>query len=137
MKNGSRSGVDRADRLVALLGLQAGDHWVDALARPRTWSRRNSGEFGHARGYSQRARVGDFSRSDTGFGGHIAQTISKRRGLPEDLAGTFLFLASSEASFITGQVINVDGGWVMYSSPWGRQNDRRCRHKIRCSVGTG
>ena len=38
----------------------------------------------------------------------------KRRGLPEDLAGTFLFLASSEASFITGQVINVDGGWVMY-----------------------
>jgi 3-oxoacyl-[acyl-carrier protein] reductase len=61
----------------------------------------------------------------------------KRRGLAEDLAGTFLFLASSEASFITGQVINVDGGWVMYSSPWGRQNDRRCRHKIRCSVGTG
>lgn len=38
----------------------------------------------------------------------------KRRGLAEDLAGTFLFLASSDASFITGQVINVDGGWVMY-----------------------
>ena len=37
-----------------------------------------------------------------------------RRGVAEDLAGAFVFLASDEASFITGQVINVDGGWVMY-----------------------
>lgn len=37
-----------------------------------------------------------------------------RRGYAEDLAGAFVFLASDEASFITGQVINVDGGWVMY-----------------------
>lgn len=38
----------------------------------------------------------------------------KRRGVSSDLAGTFLFLASTDSSFITGQVINVDGGWVMY-----------------------
>jgi len=37
-----------------------------------------------------------------------------RRGVAADLAGAFVFLASDEASFITGQVINVDGGWVMY-----------------------
>jgi 3-oxoacyl-[acyl-carrier protein] reductase len=37
-----------------------------------------------------------------------------RRGLPEDLAGTFVHLASDDAAFITGQVINVDGGWVHY-----------------------
>jgi 3-oxoacyl-[acyl-carrier protein] reductase len=37
-----------------------------------------------------------------------------RRGLAEDLAGAFVFLASDEAAFITGQVVNVDGGWVMY-----------------------
>jgi 3-oxoacyl-[acyl-carrier protein] reductase len=37
-----------------------------------------------------------------------------RRGLAEDLTGAFVFLASDDASFITGQVINVDGGWVMY-----------------------
>lgn len=37
-----------------------------------------------------------------------------RRGYADDLAGAFVFLASAEASFITGQVINVDGGWVMY-----------------------
>lgn len=38
----------------------------------------------------------------------------QRRGMAEDLAGAFVFLASAEAAFITGQVINVDGGWVMY-----------------------
>lgn len=38
----------------------------------------------------------------------------KRRGVADDLAGAFVFLASDSASFITGQVINVDGGWVMY-----------------------
>jgi 3-oxoacyl-[acyl-carrier protein] reductase len=37
-----------------------------------------------------------------------------RRGLPEDLAGTFVYLASEDAAFVTGQVINVDGGWVHY-----------------------
>ena len=38
----------------------------------------------------------------------------KRRGVAMDLAGAFLFLASADSSFVTGQVINVDGGWVMY-----------------------
>lgn len=35
-----------------------------------------------------------------------------RRGYAEDLAGTFVFLASDDSAFITGQVIAVDGGWV-------------------------
>jgi 3-oxoacyl-[acyl-carrier protein] reductase len=38
----------------------------------------------------------------------------QRRGRADDLAGAFVFLASSESAFVTGQVINVDGGWVMY-----------------------
>jgi 3-oxoacyl-[acyl-carrier protein] reductase len=38
----------------------------------------------------------------------------QRRGYSKDLAGAFLFLASSDSSFVTGQVICVDGGWVMY-----------------------
>jgi 3-oxoacyl-[acyl-carrier protein] reductase len=37
----------------------------------------------------------------------------KRRGDASDLAGAFLFLASEESSFVTGQIINVDGGWIM------------------------
>jgi len=38
----------------------------------------------------------------------------KRKEMPEDLAGTILFLASEDSDFITGQIINVDGGWAMH-----------------------
>lgn len=37
----------------------------------------------------------------------------KRRGSPTDIANVMMFLASDMASFVTGQTINVDGGWVM------------------------
>lgn len=36
-----------------------------------------------------------------------------RMGSPEDVAGAAVFLASQEASYITGQTLNVDGGNVM------------------------
>ena len=38
----------------------------------------------------------------------------QRRGDPTDIANILMFLASDAASFITGQTINVDGGWVMH-----------------------
>ncbi len=38
----------------------------------------------------------------------------QRRGTPADIANILMFLASDAASFITGQTINVDGGWVMH-----------------------
>jgi NAD(P)-dependent dehydrogenase (short-subunit alcohol dehydrogenase family) len=38
----------------------------------------------------------------------------QRRGRPSDIANAMMFLASEAASFITGQTINVDGGWVMH-----------------------
>ncbi len=37
----------------------------------------------------------------------------KRMGTPEDIAKTVAFLSSDDASYITGQVITVDGGMVM------------------------
>ena len=38
----------------------------------------------------------------------------KRRGSPDDIANALAFLASDAAGFITGQTLNVDGGWVMH-----------------------
>jgi NAD(P)-dependent dehydrogenase (short-subunit alcohol dehydrogenase family) len=42
--------------------------------------------------------------------GLIAGVPLKRAGRPEEIAQTIVFLASDEASFITGQIIGVDGG---------------------------
>jgi 3-oxoacyl-[acyl-carrier protein] reductase len=49
-------------------------------------------------------KVLDMVKSNTPLG---------RLGKPEDIANAYLFLASEEASFINGTVLNVDGGLVM------------------------
>ncbi len=44
----------------------------------------------------------------------MLQTIPlERAGTSEDVAGVVAFLASADADYITGQVLNVDGGMVM------------------------
>lgn len=44
----------------------------------------------------------------------MAKTIPLgRAGQPQDVANAVLFLVSDEAAYITGQVLNVDGGMVM------------------------
>ncbi len=42
-----------------------------------------------------------------------ASVAMRVRGAPEELVGTLLLLCSTAGDWITGQVINVDGGWVM------------------------
>ncbi len=45
----------------------------------------------------------------------VAGLALKRRGTPDDLVGMCLFLLSEEASWVTGQIFNVDGGQVIRS----------------------
>ena len=45
----------------------------------------------------------------------IAQTPMGRFGRPEELLGALRFLCSDSASFVTGTVIPVDGGFSIYS----------------------
>ncbi|MGK9063731.1 SDR family NAD(P)-dependent oxidoreductase [Stutzerimonas chloritidismutans] len=40
------------------------------------------------------------------------QQLIKRNGVPDDLCGLLAFITSDEAGFITGQVLNADGGTV-------------------------
>jgi 3-oxoacyl-[acyl-carrier protein] reductase len=55
------------------------------------------------------------------FGGNLteervqqvaAQIPAGRAGRPDDIAGTVCFLASADASYITGEVLHVNGGWL-------------------------
>jgi 2-deoxy-D-gluconate 3-dehydrogenase len=43
----------------------------------------------------------------------ILERIPENRwGEPEDIAGSCVFLASSEADYLNGTILNVDGGWM-------------------------
>lgn len=43
----------------------------------------------------------------------LGEQAIKRRGRSEELAAAVSFLCGDDSSFITGQTLNVDGGWIM------------------------
>lgn len=47
----------------------------------------------------------------------LDRSLLKRPGYPEELIGTLLLLASEAGSFITGQTMYVEGGWLA-GTPW-------------------
>ena len=51
--------------------------------------------------------------SDSVKEGINAQIPLKRMGTPREVAKVVKFLASEDSSYVTGQVINIDGGMVM------------------------
>lgn len=40
----------------------------------------------------------------------VKRTALKRKGHPEEVANVLVWLASDAASYVTGQVIRIDGG---------------------------
>jgi 3-oxoacyl-[acyl-carrier protein] reductase len=43
----------------------------------------------------------------------VSRTPLRRLGEPEEVAAAYAWLASDEASFVTGAVLSVDGGIVV------------------------
>lgn len=53
----------------------------------------------------------------------IGATPMGRRGTPEEIANAYLFLASDEASYVTGALFSVDGGITIAKGAVGEQAD--------------
>jgi NAD(P)-dependent dehydrogenase (short-subunit alcohol dehydrogenase family) len=60
------------------------------------------------------ARTGGLLSNEERATRTLQRVPAGRVGTPEDVAGLVLFLCSPQADYITGQSINVDGGWVMH-----------------------
>ena len=57
---------------------------------------------------------GDLSQSETTAAYVRSRTPFARFGEPEDVAAAVGFLASDEATYISGATLMVDGGWMAY-----------------------
>ncbi|MGK2922968.1 MAG: SDR family NAD(P)-dependent oxidoreductase [Methyloceanibacter sp.] len=61
-------------------------------------------------GYVETALIGRYLSNPMIAKALLTQTPLRRFGQPEDIANAALFLASDEASYVTGAALNVDGG---------------------------
>jgi len=65
-----------------------------------------------APGYYRTAMTEPLFQDPVSRGYILGRIPMDRPGLPEDLGGAAVFLASDASAYITGQVLYVDGGWT-------------------------
>jgi NAD(P)-dependent dehydrogenase (short-subunit alcohol dehydrogenase family) len=106
-----------------LQGIPGMTHYVASKGAVMAFSRAMARELGHynirvnciAPGFTHSPGGESLDRNKSFPMGPIEdflmpQKCLKRASVPEDLLGTALFLASEDSAFITGQMINHDGG---------------------------
>lgn len=99
-----------------LLGYGAAKGGVDQLVRTMAveWAQKGVRVNAIAPGYMENimAAAGDEHGRPEKQQQVLTFTPMGRRGLPEELCGPVVFLASDAASYVTGQVLYVDGGYT-------------------------
>ncbi len=65
-----------------------------------------------APGYYRTQLTEGLFRDEEGYRWVLSRIPLGRVGVPDDLAGAAVFLASSASDYVTGQVVFVDGGWI-------------------------
>ncbi len=65
-----------------------------------------------------------------------AATPMGRRGTPEEMANVYLFLASDEASYITGALVSADGGITVAKGSVGDDADDKVTTQPQGSINT-
>lgn len=79
------------------------------------WASKNIRVNAIAPGYTRTELVqGVIDKGMLPLGAIEKRTPQGRIGEVEDMIGLAVYLASDESSFMTGSVINIDGGWVAY-----------------------
>jgi len=61
----------------------------------------------------------------------LSGTPMGRRGTPEEIANAYLFLASDEASYVTGALFSVDGGITIGKGPVGKEAESEVKKEPR------
>ena len=84
--------------------------YTEGLARE--WGNDGIRVVAIAPGLIETDMTADVARSDLWTANLATRTALGRNGRVEEIAGVAQFLASDAASYITGAVIPVDGGWV-------------------------
>ena len=106
----------------ALLGLPGNLHYTASKAALIGFTRTLAREVGAAGVRVNALVVGAITTPDEATYGPqheiddmlLGLQSLKRRGQPADIADAVSWLASPGASFVTGQCITIDGGWVMH-----------------------
>ena len=92
----------------------ASKHGIAGLTKAlaNEWAARGINVNAVAPGYVATANTAAL-RADTGRAAEILARIPAGRwGAPEDIAGAVTFLCTPAAAYVTGAVLNVDGGWL-------------------------